>query len=108
MKQIFAIAAILLTLSFTSKKVSHKSTAQVKQIQGCFIFIDSEPLTAYKHLGSVSLTRKESRRELSSLQYQDIRNALLNKVKKLYPQAQGVIYHFHDGDTDQADAIIFD
>jgi len=108
MKQTFAIAAILTLLSFTSTKVSHKSTATVKQIQGCFIFIDSEPITNYKYLGTVTLTRKESRRELSSLQYQDVRDALLTKLKKLYPQAQGVIYHFHDGDTDKADAIIFE
>jgi hypothetical protein len=44
---------------------------------------------------------------MGSGQFQDVRDVLLKKLKKEYPQANGVIFNFHDGGTDKCDAIKF-
>lgn len=107
MKKIIFPAAILLLFSFSSIKPANKlEIATVNQVQGCFIFVDAKPLNPYKYLGTIELTKKETRKQIDSGQYEDVRNALLTKLRAVYPQANGAIFHFHDGDSDQVDAII--
>lgn len=64
-----------------------------------YIFVDSEPVSEYEYLGSTKC------KIAFSVQYQSVRDKLIKKVKKQYPKANGVIFHFHDGGTDLADAI---
>jgi hypothetical protein len=79
-----------------------KSHSEVDQYQGIFVFTDSKPLKEYEYLGTVKMTMG-----LGSGQYQNVRNVLIKKAKKDYPQADGLIMNFKDGGTDRADAIKF-
>jgi len=38
-------------------------------------------------------------------QYQSVRDKLIKKLRKEYPEANGAIFNFHDGGTDMCDAI---
>jgi hypothetical protein len=93
--------AICAFFAFKSVKYDLRSnTAEVEQLEGLYIFTDSKPVKEYDFIGSekVSFT-------LGSEQYGAIRNKLIKKVKKEYPQANAIIFHFENGGTDKADAI---
>lgn len=77
------------------------STAEVVQVQGCYIFSDSKPVREYKYLGTVKS------RNTSSGQYQAVRDNIIKKIKKEYPEADGIILNLHDGGVDIGDAIKF-
>ncbi|MCA4899518.1 MAG: hypothetical protein ACK514_10920 [Bacteroidota bacterium] len=89
-------------LSMTTIQETKKSHAEVDQYQGIYVFTDSKPLKEYEYLGTVKLTLG-----LGSGQYQNVRNVLIKRAKKDYPQADGLIMNFKDGGTDRADAIKF-
>ena len=97
---------IILTASFFSFSVkSHqlkKNLAEVNQVQGVYIFVDSKPSMEYEYLGTV-----EMKGSWGSGQYQDVRDKLLKKLKAKFSQAEGAIFNFHDGGTDKVDAIKF-
>jgi hypothetical protein len=95
-------AIALLFASVSAEYVPRNSTAEVTQVQGCYIFMDSKPVKEYKYLGSVKIGMT-----WGSGQYQDVRNALIKKVRKKYPDADGVILNLYDGGTDVCDAIKF-
>jgi hypothetical protein len=97
--------ALTFLIAFTSDKTQEvkKSTAEVDQVQGLYIFTDSKPLYEYEYLGSV----KNGVRIVGSSQYQPVRDGLIKKIKKEYPQADGAIFHFVNGAADKADAIKF-
>lgn len=108
MKKIFIPAAILALFAFNSISYdTTKATATVQQLQGVYIFVDSKPVAEYKYLGTVKLSRKENRQQINSGQYQNVRDALLTRLKKDYPAADGAIFSFYDGGADQVDAIQF-
>lgn len=81
----------------------NKSTAEVNQILGYYVFVDSKPLKEYKYLGTV-----DKAMSWGSGQYQDVRDAILRKARKKYPEANGLIFHFKDGGTDSVDVIQFE
>jgi hypothetical protein len=112
MKKFFlgALSAIILISTLAFKFVNYevnKSSAEVDQINGCFLFVNSKPVLPYDYLGTVELTRKDVRRKLESEQFQSVRDLLIKKVKEQFPQAEGIIFDFHDGGTDKADALKF-
>lgn len=76
--------------------------AEVNQVQGFYIFVDSKPVQEYEYLGTV-----KSGLTFSSGQYQSIRDILVKKARKEYPLGNGIIFHFHDGGTDKADIVKF-
>lgn len=76
--------------------------AEVEQIQGFYVFIDSKPVQEYEYLGTV-----KSSMNLISSQYQSIRDALIKKARKEHPSGNGIIFHFSNGGTDKADVIKF-
>ena len=76
-----------------------KKTAEVEQMEGLYVFTDSKPVFDYEYLGTVKATIGLSG------QYQSVRNKLIKKAKKKYPNAEGVIFHFTTGGTDRCDAI---
>lgn len=79
-----------------------KSIAEVNQVQGYYIFVDSKPTAEYEYIGTVKVSIS-----FISEQYQSVRDALIKKARKEYPLGNGIIFHFHDGGTDKADVIKF-
>jgi len=76
-----------------------RSTAEVKMMQGLYIFADATPVMEYDYLGSVKATIAIDG------QYQNIRDKLIKKTVKDYPEANGIIIHFNAGGIDKADII---
>ncbi len=89
----------LLALTVASYE-PRSSTAEVDQIQGYCIFINAKPVKEYKYIGTV-----KSVMTLGSGQFQDVRDKLIRKAKKEYPEGDGLIFNFHDGGTDKCDVI---
>ena len=81
-----------------------KSTAEVDQIQGVYIFVDSKPVTEYDYLGTVKGVGMGAS---LNPQYNTVRDAILKKVRKEYPGADAVILRLNAGGKDIADAIKF-
>lgn len=92
MKNLFAIALLLCAITLLSFVVIDyelkSSTAEVNQLQGLYIFTDSKPVKEYDYLGTEKLLMT------ASAQYSNVRDGLVKKVKKAYPQADGVILSF--------------
>ena len=78
-----------------------KSTSEVDQMQGLYIFTDSHPVLEYEYLGTVKVTVG------MDTQYQGVRNKLIDKARKDYPNADALIMQFKSGGTDRCDAIKF-
>jgi hypothetical protein len=79
-----------------------KSTADVDQVEGMYIFTDSKPVAEYDFLGSVKASFSMSG------SYGEIRNKLARKAKKDYPTANALIIHMGGGQlqADRADAVL--
>lgn len=93
--------------SFTYLRTAYdarKSTAEVEQIQGLYVFIDSKPVLEYDYLGTINGT---GGRGALNPQYTVIRDAILKRAKKDYPAADGIILHLNAGGKDRADVIKF-
>lgn len=91
------------TLAFTAATYEpSKATAEVDRIEGIYVFTNSLPVMEYESVGNVKVTFS-----MGSGQYSDIRSKLIRKVKKEYPQANGIIMYFTDGGSDRAEAIKF-
>ena len=79
-----------------------KSTGEVDQFQGLFIFVDSKPVMEYEYLGTV-----KSSVSLGDSQYTGVRDRIIKKAKKDFPEADAIILTFKSGGSDKADAIKF-
>lgn len=80
-----------------------KSTGEVEQFEGYYIFVDSRPVMEYEYLGTV----KGPSLSMGSGQYTAVRDKLIKRAKKDYPRADALIFTFKDGGTDKVDAIKF-
>jgi len=90
------------TVAFTLANYEpKKSTGEVEQMQGLYIFTDSKPVLEYEYLGTVKASMG------MDSQYQGVRDKLVKKAKKDYPDADGLIMQFKSGGTDKCDAIKF-
>lgn len=98
------VAGIAITGLFSFKMMYEpkKNTAEVDQVQGIYVFTDSKPISEYDYIGSV-----KSGMSFSGSQYSDIRDKLIKKMKKDFPDANGLILSLQAGGTDRADAIKF-
>lgn len=105
MKHLVLIIALMATLvaGLAFKSEVDVSAAKVERIQGLYIFTDSKPVAEYDYLGTVTIKGVG----FKSPQYTVVRDALLNKMKEDYPQAEGAIFYFVNGGTDKVDAIKF-
>lgn len=92
------IAIAVLTSAFTLIE-DDKAKATVEQMDGLYVFIQSKPDAENEYLGSVkkSLALTGNPEEML--------NAMIKKVKKEYPNANGII--FTSVSMDKADAIKF-
>ena len=79
--------------------ISDKGSATVDQQQGLYIFMLSKPTAEYEYLGSV-------KKGLAFTgQPNEMLNSMIKKVKKDFPNAEGII--FTAIGMDKADAIQF-
>ncbi len=107
MKYTIIIFAIVALLSFTvAKQPTTQAAAEVNQVSGCYLFVDSKPVSPYDYLGTVKPSLLNQLTEPGTGQYQHVRDLLIQAVKKKFPKANGIIFDFHDGGTDKADAIL--
>jgi len=94
---VFLLLMYFLLMSAGIIPEGKSSSAEVNQIDGLYIFIESKPTNEYKFLGSEkkSITWTGSGKE-------SIRG-VIKKIKKNFPEADGVI--FESIDLDKGDAI---
>ena len=78
-----------------------KSTAEVEQMQGVYIFTDSKPVSEYEYLGTVKSTFGWDS------QYRGVRDRLIKKAKKDFPEGDALILQFKSGGTYKCDVIKF-
>lgn len=100
-KLLITLAVVLPALAIGTILNEKINLATVNQVQGVYIFVESEPVNTYIYLGTVKNTVT-----FGSGQFDDVKKTLLKKAKKEYPGANGLIIHFVNGGTDYADAII--
>ena len=77
------------------------STAEVAKIDGLLIFTDSKPIMPHEILGMVDLGF------VSGTQYESIRNSLVKRVKKTYPNADGIILNLNKKGVDNCYVLKF-
>lgn len=101
----FVIIGVMILCSFTAINVYQvkKNTAEVKQHEGVYVFIDSEPINEYSNLGNI----KAPIRLGGDYRYTIGRDKMLKKLKKVYPSSDGMIIHLKLGRITGADAIKF-
>jgi len=102
-----AFLACLLIVSATSRPSTYdvrKSTAEVEQLAGFYVFVDSKPVTEYEYLGTINGT---GGRGSFNPQYTVVRDALLKLARKKYPDADGIMLHLNAGGKDRADVVKF-
>ena len=76
-------------------------TAELTQIDGLFVYTDSQPHQKYELLGILTITFALQG------QYTDIRNSFIVECKEKYPDADGLILSLDSGSTDVATVIKF-
>ena len=94
------VLSIALSFSPVGDYIVKNKTAEVDQISGFYIFVNSTPVKEYKYIATIKCSGT-----WGSGQYQDIRNNLIKKARKKYPEGNGIIFYFYDGGTDKADII---
>lgn len=83
-------------------ELMQKALAKVHKYAGIYIFNDNEPICDYTILGRCKVGVSWSS------EYEGVRNHLVKKTLKDYPNADAVILDLSDGGTDLAVAIKFD
>jgi len=101
MKKIMFSILLIIVVGFSVKHNSAQATATVNQVNGLYIFTDCTPASEYEYIGSV----KYNNALQGNPQYTVIRDQLIKRVKKDWPDANGVLFHFSSGSADRADAI---
>ena len=109
MKHLIFIAIMLSVVSITTAQdcKAKKDDAIVEQYSGVYIFVDCKPKAEYKFLGTVNSGSGFGKAMMGTPEYDQKKMKLIEKVKKDYPQADGIIIHFVKGGKDSADAIKF-
>ncbi len=99
MKANVLLVLLLTLILFGFQSAVDKSDATVERREGLYIYIMSKPKADNEYLGSVkknlALTGEP----------EEMLNSMIKKVKKEYPQAEGII--FTTVAMDKADAIKF-
>ena len=85
----------------TESESIQKALANVNKYSGIYIFNDNDPICDYLILGRISKSIG------LNYSYESVRNALVQKALKKYPQADAVILELEDGGKDIAVAIKF-
>lgn len=111
MKKFFTILTLAALTGFSVKQqfADKNAMAEANQVQGLFVFVDSKPMAEYTTLGTIDISRKESRKSgvANNPQYNNVRDALIAEARKEYPAADGIILHLNPGGKDYATVIQF-
>jgi hypothetical protein len=96
------LAGIMLVTVVAFKAANYepkKGTSEVELNQGVYIFIHSKPVLEYEYKGTCKLGVTWSGKASEAI------NGMIKKVKKDFPEADGII--FTDENLWQADAVKF-
>lgn len=102
-KIIFFAGSLIFMVLLGTTTNKDNALARVNKKQGVYLFTDCEPVQDYEYLGTV-----KAGLTFTSGQYEAVRDVLIKKTLKKYPNANGIIFHFYDGGVDKADAIQFE
>lgn len=91
MKKLLTGIVIGLTMMFLISSgienyVAGKQTANVEMKSGLYIFTDSKPVQAYEYIATVQCG------VVKSGYYEEVMTSIIKKVKKQYPNADGIIF----------------
>ncbi len=90
---------IISSLAFTTSEAER--LAQVNQMDGLYIFVDSRPVEPYKILGYV-------RKNLTwTGEYKEIKAGLIRKARKNFPESDALIIDFNTWGNNIAEVIRF-
>ena len=95
------VVVVLFTVLCSAKLFipGEKASAMVEQQQGVYIFILCKPSAEYEYLGSIQ------QKAAWTGQPSEMLSGMLKKLKKEYPEANGII--FTSLDMDKADCVRF-
>lgn len=99
--------ALILVVSLSTKEARYdpsKSTAEVEMISGFYVFVDSKPVKEFDYKGTV---KSGGSGVGLNPQYTNIRDNMIKKARKEYPDADGIILHLNAGGSDKGDVIKF-
>ncbi|MEO1260555.1 MAG: hypothetical protein AAFZ15_17290 [Bacteroidota bacterium] len=101
MKRPIILLCCSILCSFAILSEEKKRLAQPDKIQGIYIFTDSTPVDDYELLGVVKTTVG------LSAQYEPIRDKMIKRARKNYPEAEAIIIRMNRGGTDRGEVIKF-
>lgn len=78
-----------------------KSTAEVNQVDGFYIFTDSKPVAPYDSLGVVTIGF------MTGTQYNSMKKNLVKRARKRYPDADGLILQLKNTGVDRCIVLKF-
>ncbi len=95
-------ASVTILLAFKAAEyIPNEATAEVKKIDGVYIFTDSRPVMPYDTLGVVD------RGFITGAQYESIKSNLIKRARKRHPNADGLILYLTNIGIDKCVAIKF-
>lgn len=83
-------------------KSEKNNLAKVEQFQGLYIFTDCTPTKEYKYIETIKFSGG-----FNNLQYSNVRDTMIKRVRKKYSEAEGIVLKFVIGGNDVGDAIKF-
>lgn len=98
-KLLVVIAATALLSASITEYVVKKATAEVDQVEGLYLFFNAAPVSDTEYLGTVKVGMTWDSKTTTR------RDAIIKKVKKEYPEAEGIV--FKAWDFESAEAIRF-
>lgn len=99
MKYFTIIISTLFLAASIQNYEPRKSTAEVDQIQGVYVFIHSKPVQEYEYLGTFNPSVVPSKHARSIINY------MIKKGKEKFPTADAVI--FKDDELGSVDLVKF-
>lgn len=101
---IFCLCAfIAIGYSFKAVYDLKKSTAETEQVEGLYIFTDSKPAMEYQVIGEVKLPMAYGKKK----NHFNIKGSLIEKAKKAYPTAEGIIIDYSRPEDERGTVIDF-
>lgn len=84
-----------------TEHIPNEATAEVKKIDGFYIFTDSRPVMPFDSLGLVD------RGFITGAQYESIKSNLIKRARKRHPNADGLILYLTNVGIDKCVVVKF-
>lgn len=98
---IFGVSVTFLLAFKVAEHIPNEATAEVKKIDGFYIFTDSKPVMPYDSLGVVD------RGFITGTQYESIKSNLIKRARKRHPNADGLILYLTNVGIDNCVVVKF-